>query len=399
MIVRTYFDCATCGHKHTLRISVGANSFQKHSFACCGCGETIEVGMTLGPPPETKTEPITNCVRGESEGSIVNLHPDFLVGEENRGRDRISLNIAAIQRLQQYSEFERDLHKSRERMDDLRAGRVTNPTQIWPFVKRLWSLFLNGQHQVCFDYSTREFASANFDEPPHPFGAIYAICRLLARRHGKEVFDGLTSEWQRARSLYPDQLGTLRSYFLDSYFSDFLTGSLAVVTEYMDSYSEFSQVLLHQAYEGSADLDLNASSMAFDRTKMIFGNAFEHLASYFVLPACLNNILSGRAYDTFQQLTLEKFLDLDKSGRVGPFRENPQLAPIAAMMSNQLRNASHHGSMRFNPGSGYIAYRPKRTGDLKYIRYVDYLIHCATVVQSSAALVCFVLRSLQPEER
>jgi hypothetical protein len=167
----------------------------------------------------------------------------------------------------------------------------------------------------------------------------------------------------------------------------------------MDSYSEFSQVLLHQAYEGSADLDLNASSMAFDRTKMIFGNAFEHLASYFVLPACLNNILSGRAYDTFQQLTLEKFLDLDKSGRVGPFRENPQLAPIAAMMSNQLRNASHHGSMRFNPGSGYIAYRPKRTGDLKYIRYVDYLIHCATVVQSSAALVCFVLRSLQPEER
>jgi hypothetical protein len=216
-------------------------------------------------------------------------------------------------------------------------------------VRRLWSLFLNGQHQVCFDYSTREFTYAGFDEPPHPFGAIYAACRLLARHHGKEVFDGLTSEWQRAISVYPDQINALQSYFLDSYFSDFLLGSLEIVTEYMANYSEFSQVFLHQAYLGGADLDLTASSMAFDRTKMIFGNAFEHLASYFVLPACLNNILSGRPYDTFQQLTLEKFLDLDKSGRAGPFRDNPQLAPIAAMMDNQLRNASHHGSMRFNP--------------------------------------------------
>jgi hypothetical protein len=355
--------------------------------------------MTLGPPPQTKTEAISNCVRGDSEGSIVNLHPDFLVSDEDRGRDRISLNIAAIQRLQQRPEFEGDLHKSRRRMDDLRAGRVMDPMQMWPFVKRLWSLFLNGQYQVCFEYSTREFASAGFDEPPRPFGAIYAICRLLARRHGKEVFDGLTSEWQRASSLYADQISALRSYFLDTYFSDFLTGSLAIMTEYMDKYSEFSQVFLHQAYEGGADLDLTASSMAFDRTKMIFGNAFEHLASYFVLPACLNNILSGRPHHTFQQLTLEKFLDLDKSGRAGPFRDNPQLAPIAAMMDNQLRNASHHGSMRFDPGSGCIAYRPKRTGDLRYIRYVDYLVHCATAVQSSAAFVCFVLRSLEPDER
>jgi hypothetical protein len=203
--------------------------------------------MTVGPPPQTKTEAITNCVRGDSEGSIVNLHPDFLVSERDRGRDRISLNVVAIQRLQQCPEFEDDRHKSRERIDDLRAGRVTNPTQMRPFAKRMWSLFLNVQYQVCFDSSTREFASAGFDKPPHPFEAIYAICRLLARRHGKEVFDGLTSEWQLASSLYPDQTSALRSYFLESYLSDFLTGSLAIATEYMDNYSEFSQVFLHQA--------------------------------------------------------------------------------------------------------------------------------------------------------
>src|SRR5260370_19809578 len=171
-------------------------------------------------------------------------------------------------------------------------------------------------------------------------------------------------------SLSSDQLAMLRSYFLDSYFSDLLTGSLAMLTEYMDSYSEFSQIFFHQAYEGGADSDLAASSMAFDRTKMIFGDAFEHLAAYFILPACLNNIVSDRPYDTFQQLTLEKFLDLDKRGRASLFRDNPQLAPIAAMMDNRLRNASHHGSMRFSPGSGYIAYRPKKTGDRRYIRYV-----------------------------
>ena len=190
----------------------------------------------------------------------------------------------------------------------------------------------------------------------------------------------------------------LRSYFLDNFSLGFLSSTLTVISEYMEHYSDFSQVLIYQDRGVSVESGFNPSSVAFKDTKMIYGNAFEHLASFLVLPACLNNVVEGRPYDTFKKLTLEKYLDLDKTSRHGPFEDNPNLAMIADVLNNQIRNASHHGNMRFNPKTGYVIYRPTKGGSVKYMKYAEYLMLCNTIIQTIAGLTCFLIAELHPEE-
>ena len=49
---------------------------------------------------------------------------------------------------------------------------------------------------------------------------------------------------------------------------------------------------------------------------------------------------------------------------------------------NRIRNASHHGNMRFNPESGYITYRLKKGGGVRYLKYAEYLMLCNKIVQT-----------------
>ena len=85
MIVRDYFSCQTCGHPHCLRIYVGANSFQKHTFNCCNCGEMIEVGMHVDyRTVSTEMVAISNCVASsfQKDASIITLHPEMVVPDD-----------------------------------------------------------------------------------------------------------------------------------------------------------------------------------------------------------------------------------------------------------------------------------------------------------------------------
>ena len=88
MIVRCYFSCETCGHHHTLRISVGANAYQQHNFACRHCGESIVVGMNVDYENlSTQPVPVRNCVPSDQEGSIVTLNPEMVIPDELQGKD------------------------------------------------------------------------------------------------------------------------------------------------------------------------------------------------------------------------------------------------------------------------------------------------------------------------
>ena len=142
--------------------------------------------------------------------------------------------------------------------------------------------------------------------------------RKTRRRRANEVFVGLKKEWEKAGTVNSRQCNALREYFLDKHAPDFLSNTLTVISEYMAHFSEFTQVLIYQDLGVSVGPDSNPSSSAFDSTKMFYGNAFEHLASFLTLPACFNNVVEARPYDTFKELSLEKYLNLDKASRHGP---------------------------------------------------------------------------------
>jgi len=385
---------------------VGANAYQKHNFACRKCGEPIEVGMKVDYENfSTQQIPVRNCVPSNQEGSIVNLNPEFLIPDELQGRDKVFPFVEEISRIREEDPtFEADMEKTSRPAEEAIAEWEKNgrlPPGVghdWEFAKRVWSLFLNNRHDVCVDYITRQYAHYRFDEPPHPYEVIYAICARLGRQRAKEICDALREEWEKAGTVNLEQRDVLRSYFLDNFSLGFLSSTLTVISEYMEHYSDFSQVLIYQDRGVSVGSGFNPSSVAFKDTKMIYGNAFEHLASFLVLPACLNNVVEGRPYDTFKKLTLEKYLDLDKTSRHGPFEDNPNLAMIADVLNNQIRNASHHGNMRFNPKTGYVIYRPTKGGSVKYMKYAEYLMLCNTIIQTIAGLTCFLIAELHPEE-
>src|SRR6185312_9004359 len=117
-----------------------------------------------------------------------------------------------------------------------------------------------------------------------------------------------------------------------------------------------------------------AASRTFRQVKMFYGNAYEALTSNFAVLACLNNIGSGRSFDQFSGMKLDKYLMLHKASRARAFEGTESFAAFAEDLNSALRNASHHGAMRFVEPEQRIEYRSGGTGRPEKMAYIDYLI-------------------------
>ena len=191
----------------------------------------------------------------------------------------------------------------------------------------------------------------------------------------------------------------LRDYYAQHFAHDLLNGSHEIVAEYIKHYSEYSQVFqIYLDTGASLGGSSRPSSSAFNKTKMFYGNAFEHMTTHLILAALLNNIVQGRPYDKFETLTLQNYLDLDKASRARPFRNNTSLSKITEGLNNKIRNASHHRRMEFDPNTGTVMYRSSKSGDYEFISYGDYLMLCNSILQKIVGLTCFVIAALRPEE-
>lgn len=408
MIVRDYFSCQTCGRPHCLRIYVGANNFQKHAFNCRNCGEMIEVGMHVDyRTVSTEMVAISNCVASpfHKDASIVTLHPEMVVPDDLQGKEHAFPFMFESHRILAENpafaeELERNAPSGHESVEEWeKSGRLPpGPLHDWEFAKRVWSLFLNGRYDVCADYIEREHAKYRFDKPPEPKEVIYSFCARIGRGRAKEVFEALAAEGEVAWGKSPAQLEALRDYFVENFAFGFLQGTHDIMAEYMKNYSEYSQVLIYQDRAVSLGEDARPSSAAFDDTKMFYGNAFEHLATYLVFPACLNNIVEGRAYNTFEKLTLEQYLTLNNASKSGPFTANPKLSKISDVLNNQIRNASHHRRMHFDPVHATIFYFPGKSDKAEFLAYGEYLMLCNGILQTIAGFTCFLIAALRPEE-
>jgi hypothetical protein len=105
---------------------------------------------------------------------------------------------------------------------------------------------------------------------------------------------------------------------------------------------------------------------------MFYGNAFEALTSNVTVLACLNNIMNGRSYDTFDKMDLAKYLTIDKAKRGEPFKDTQPFFDFSRDLDSVLRNASHHGAMKIEQNNQIISYRSGGTGALRTIPYFRY---------------------------
>ena len=356
----------------------------------------------------TRIVPLSNCTAGgigDQDTSIVTLSPDMLVPDHLQGKEFAFPFLFELHRiLEEKPEFMEALKKSKH-PSEMAYEELTKKDQLppgplydWEFVKRVWSLFLNGRHDVCTDYIDREYTKYRFDEKPDALQVIYSFCTRIGHLHAREVLEIISQEVEVAREKNQKQLIALRDYYFPRFAYVLLEGTYDIISEYMKHYSEYSQMLIYLDSGASIGEFSRPSSTAFDDTKMFYGNAFEHLTSHLVLLACLNNIVQGRNYDTFEMLTLKEYLDLDKASKARSLQQNKNLNKIVVELNNKIRNASHHRRMRFDANTGTIVYQPSKSGDYEFITYGEYLILCNQILQTIAGFTCFVIAVLRSEE-
>lgn len=353
---------------------MGTEPVQAHQFECRNCGQEMgisledKIGMSFGPNA-------TRATRDDS-GPVVNLHPNFVFSKE----DIVSAD--AFPSIEFGSKLVDAMLEARARVglsEELPSFLADAPRRArileeWPQLRAAWSLTRNGKLDLAQKRMDAFVGTAGYQDTPNSIQDwIFQFIGDLTRPHFERLWEGLfeqlriaaqKDDFERLVSYYSIELGEVhgRRYF-------------EICKAYLGAFSEFSQVHQLVASDVAVDDSYVAASSNFDLTRMFYGNAFEAFGDNVEILTAVNNLIEDRPFDQLRSITFDAYRSTDKAGRTRAFADNPALAAVASEFDNQLRNASHHGGMAFDRGTGMIAYRAGKggQGDIETISYAAYL--------------------------
>jgi hypothetical protein len=336
---------------------------------------------------------VENCepILEMAGASIVNVDANFLIPADQQGAD------VAFWRLDQiYAMYEAG--KQVGSLVDMSAvpmsARSTRPyrqpdyAEEWKPLKKAWSLARNGRTELSEMLIAK--ASAEFYSPEHPLNSlqdwVWRLAVFLCNPSYEPVFD------TAMKAMEPLNDSILLWDFRQFYKTVALERGaryFSVMADFFTVYAELSQVYFFASKGLAFPNDYRTTSTDFEAVKMFYGNAYEHFTHLVEYLAMLNNMLAGRKFDTFQSLTLDQYRKLDRSARFRPFADNIAFMAICTEADNQIRNASHHGSLVFNQAGQTISYRSGKggTGPELRISYVDYLVRCVRIFLQTMTLL------------
>lgn len=393
MIVRSSFKCATCGQVHTVRIGMGQETRQTHRFPCVKCGEDMEVALNVDYEKIAHwTEAVDNAERAEEEqgAPIVNVDANFVVPETERHLDLAFHRLTQLLTMADVAEKHGSLVSLADVPSDMlgqRPYRRPDYAEEWRLLKKAWSLHRRGQDHLAekriaaasdllyksnplqglLDWLWRFLLFIGQPQYETPFRAAYDVVHPLMQVPGFRDFANYYNDMADDRS--------------ERYFE--------MMKAFFEGYADFGQVYFHVT-KGLEVPDGNvASSIDFDTTRMFYGNAFEAFASSVDVMAYLNNLRAGRAFNVFQTLTQQQYLKLDKANRFEAFAAVPEFAVLCKERDNQIRNASHHGSMRLERKTQTVRYRAGKGGNGPELRmgYGTYLVRSVTLFLQAMTLL------------
>lgn len=175
MIVRTSFRCTTCGQNHTVRIGLGHEPYQTHTFQCTGCGEELTVGLRVikpegSPIPQFLGEPVENVEQSdeETDAPIVNVDANFLIPLEEKHKDVVFPRITQMQEMMEVAEGHGSLVSFKdfpEKWQNTRPYRPADFGEEWKVLKKSWNLHRNGHTKLSKRKIEEGSAEFYVDEP------------------------------------------------------------------------------------------------------------------------------------------------------------------------------------------------------------------------------------------
>lgn len=417
MIKRLRTRCQICGHNNTLRITLGTESRQEHTFACGGCSEDNKLAVELDfqnretfelvsdcrmSYPSASFLPLENCELCDEEGTITNLDPNFLVPAELLHEDRVFPWMYTARSMLPQEPIGRNVDtgskgpKMFDVLDELGIPRDMS-AGIDAFC-RAWRMLQRNQAGLAEQQLSRlaKLSGARINDIWHA-AAVLSFAFL-----GKQIMQasGVLAEVRAIRAANPIGFERFRDFVsAEGWLHDSIERHVAVLSEYRRNIDQFNQTWIYASRSEEPKEEHFASSSDVRAVKMFYGNAFEQLANTLAWPACLNNVKHGREFDQFQTMTLEKYQTINKARRAEAFRENHGFAFVHNEFDSTLRNASHHGALRVSQkAGGMLEYRSGDSGQWKHLRYATYLLKCNRIQMclfSTLLIQIWVGRNLQ----
>jgi hypothetical protein len=394
-------------------VQLGVNSSQTHDFECGGCGDLGRIALQLDranperiqlapntptfASPRVKDYVLSNATRSASEEppfTIINLDPTFLVPDELLHQDMVFPWMQC-----------RDLVQRAFRL--LETGRGTDILSalgVLPNMKQAISLVLRA-----YNFSSRgradlvrqlliEFRQATGIEVLSPLHALSVVAQGLIAEGGVADVVVMIGAVNRTRESNPHEFQRMVASLRATYSADYIERHFSVLKDYLAGYDQFCQAWVHATTPNSAIERVSASTRDLRQVKSFYANAFEQLASGLVLPACLNNIEQGRAFDSFSQISLAQYVTSDKARRAACLEASPHFACLFREFDSKLRNGAAHQGLRLRAGTSHII--EFRTGDAKAwenITYADYLVRCNRILICNLKLLLLQLYIFGPE--
>jgi hypothetical protein len=264
--------------------------------------------------------------------------------------------------------------------DDLEAHPMPRLTEEWDALRATWALTRNGKDGLAKKRIAAVLSTNPYPNPPVSLADwVFQFAARLVQPAFEAHFEALFEQLQKA--VENEDFSRFTVYYADYISAVNGRRYFELMRAYFSAFSELTQV--HRAVSSGIDItgDHAVGSRDFERTRMLYGNAFEAFSSNALVLALLNNLIVGRRFDQFEKLTLNEYLKLEKSSRFGPFATNTAFSGICEEVDNRLRNASHHDGMTFNASTGQIYYRSGKggQGDECTISYANYLAKCAAL--------------------
>jgi len=369
-----------------------------HRFPCRKCGEEVGVGLDVdyvnigwrvvfGENAEPCEE--------QAGAPIVNLDANFLVPASLEGVDKVFPRLEQMHDIATAITAARDARGLSRWPDAAQAEQLRSRSDYaaeWKLLRAVWSLHRNGQDELSRARLTTA-STTYYSDPPLDDLAdwLFRFATKLTQPALFQLFEDALAATRPA--LEQPSLARFASYYQSKMSQQRGTKYFNLIKEYFAAYDEFGQVQFTVVAGLELSEDLRAGSAGFDATRMFYGNAFEAFASLVEVLACINNVLAGREFDAFVELSLDKYQKLDKAARFEAFASNPAFTRMCAEADNQLRNASHHGSIAFDPATRLIHFRSGKggTGPEQQISYTAYLQRCVRIFMQTMALLGFEL--------
>ncbi|MEG4203025.1 hypothetical protein QUA20_03720 [Microcoleus sp. Pol7_A1] len=398
-VLRGYAHCEICAENYILRAGVGTEKYQSHTFDCKSCGIPISV-IVRANPPSAHFEPEENVIIDDSEGEnavVLNLHPFFAFDSKEIHALLAFPSLLYCPKIAPYLRLvpqEKNLVIPTH--DIALQFFVPNASNLWNTVKNIFLLEERvGQNKRVIK------AIEHYEKQRQKYFTETKVC------NSKEVafnfFDSLF--YPRFEKLLDPAIELIYAIKRDyqqgfAEFCEFYSNHIkaqhsrqyfSIFSDYFKIYNQLSQMVVHSRI-GDEDVDDKiVGSKSFEAVKLYYGQAYESLTSFFVIFACLNNILVGRSYDQFQSMTLNKYMkDVSKEKKANPFEQTQPFYAFTDGLDSTLRNGSHHASIWRNGEK--VFYRSGGTGTQREITYSRYLHLCNKLTISLAVLFIIELK-------